>query len=148
MTGRFLGAGDADAARAAGRRMIEWSILAGVVVGLLLAVTSPSLPDLFSDDPEVIALAGFLILLVAALQPLNGLVFALDGILIGAGDMAFLAKAMVFAFLVFAPAILVVLFLDLGIGWVWAAIALLFLARAIPLSARFAGDGWIRLGAD
>jgi putative MATE family efflux protein len=148
MTGRFLGAGDAPAARAAGRRMIEWSVLAGVVVGLLLAATSPSLPDLFSDDPEVIALAGFLILLVAALQPLNGLVFALDGILIGAGDMAFLAKAMVFAFLVFAPAILAVLFLDLGIGWVWAAIALLFLARAVPLSARFAGDGWIRLGAD
>jgi putative MATE family efflux protein len=148
MTGRFLGGGDADAARAAGRRMIEWSVLAGAVVGLVLAATSPLLPDLFSNDPEVVALAGFLILLVAALQPLAGLVFALDGILIGAGDMAFLAKAMIGAFLVFAPAILSVLFLDLGIGWVWAAIAVLFLARGTALSARFAGDGWIRLGAD
>jgi hypothetical protein len=62
--------------------------------------------------------------------------------------MAFLAKAMIAAFLAFAPAILAVLFLDLGIGWVWAAIAVLFLARGAALSVRFAGDGWIRLGAD
>ena len=93
-------------------------------------------------------MAGLPILWVAALQPLNGVVFALDGILIGAGDLAFLAKAMIGAFLVFAPAAIAVLVLDLGIGWVWAALALLFLARAVVLGARFAGDGWVRLGAD
>lgn len=147
MTGRFLGAEDPDAARAAGRRMIEWSILAGIVVGLVLAAVSQVLPDLFTDDPEVIALAGFLLLVVAAMQPLNGLVFALDGILIGAGDLAFLAWAMVGAFITYLPAIVAVLVLGLGIGWVWAAIALLFVARAAVLSVRFAGDGWLRLGA-
>jgi len=147
MTGRFLGAGDADAARAAGRRMIEWSVLAGLVAGVLVAAVSPVLPEVFSDDPNVLDLAAFLLLLVAALQPLNGLVFALDGILIGAGDMNFLAKAMVFAFVVFAPAAVAVLVLDLGIGWVWAALAVLFLARGSVLTWRFAGDGWVRLGA-
>ncbi|HYF45003.1 MAG TPA: MATE family efflux transporter, partial [Acidimicrobiales bacterium] len=109
---------------------------------------SQVLPELFSDDPDVLDLAAFLLLLVAALQPLNGLVFALDGILIGAGDMAFLAKAMVAASLAFAPAAIAVLVLGLGIGWVWAALAVLFLARGSVLSRRFAGDGWIRLGAD
>jgi putative MATE family efflux protein len=148
LTGRFLGGGDADAARASGRRMIEWSVLAGTVVGLVLAAVSRVLPEVFSDDPEVLALAGFLLLCVAALQPLNGLVFALDGILIGAGDLAFLAKAMVIAAAVFVPAAVGVLVLDLGIGWVWAAIALLFVARATVLTARFVGDGWVRLGAD
>ena len=148
MTGRFLGASDGDAARAAGRRMIEWSVVAGVVVGVLLASVSQVLPELFSDDPEVIAIAGFLLLIVASLQPLNGLVFALDGILIGAGDMVFLAQAMIAAFLVFAPVAIAVLLLGLGIGWVWAAIAVLFAARATVLSWRFAGDDWIRLGAD
>ncbi len=148
MTGRFLGAGDAEAARSAGRRMIEWSVAAGVLAGLGLAALSQVLPEVFSDDPDVLALAGFLILCVAALPPLNGLVFALDGILIGAGDMAFLAKAMVAAFLVFAPAAVAVLVLDLGIGWVWASLGLLFLARGTVLTVRFAGDGWIRLGAD
>ena len=148
MTGRFLGGEDAEAARAAGRRMIELSIVAGVVAGVLLASVSQVLPELFSDDPEVVALAGFLLLWVAALQPLNGLVFALDGILIGAGDLAFLAKAMLVALLVFAPAAVAVLVLGLGIGWVWGSIALLMAARGTVLSARFASDRWIRLGAD
>mgnify|MGYP001210286810 CR=1 FL=1 len=148
LTGRYLGAGDAGSARAAGRRMIEWSVVAGVVVGLLLAAVSQVLPDAFTDDPEVLAIAGFLLLWVAALQPLNGLVFALDGVLIGAGDLTFLAKAMVLAFAVFTPAAVAVLTLDLGIGWVWASIALLFVARGAVLTWRFAGDRWLRLGAD
>lgn len=147
MTGRFLGAGDADGARSAGRRMIEWSVLAGVGFGAVLALLQPVLPELFTDDPEVVALAGILIWWVAGLQPLNGLVFALDGILIGAGDLAFLAKAMAVAFAVFAPAALAVLALDLGLGWLWAAIGLLMLTRAAVLGARFHGDAWLVLGA-
>lgn len=148
MTGRFLGAGDGVAARAAGKRMIEWAVIAGVGVGLVLAVLSPVLGELFTDDPAVLALTGALIFYVGLLQPLNGYVFALDGILIGAGDLAFLARAMLVAFLVFAPAAVSVLVFDLGIGWLWIALTLLFLARAVVLGRRFHGDAWIRLGAD
>ena len=148
MTGRFLGAGDAVAARAAGRRMIEWAVVAGVGAGAVLAVLSPVLGEVFTDDPAVLALTGTLILYVAVLQPLNGYVFALDGILIGAGDLAFLARAMLLAFLVFAPAAVAVLVFDLGIDWLWAALALLFLSRAVVLGRRFHGDDWVRLGAD
>jgi Na+-driven multidrug efflux pump len=127
--------------------MVELSVAAGVLAGIALAAVQPVLPELFTDDPAVIALAGFLIWWVAAIQPLNGYVFALDGILIGAGDLAFLARAMLVAFLVFAPAALAVLFLDLGIGWLMAAVVLLFLARAVVLGARFRTDAWLRLGA-
>jgi putative MATE family efflux protein len=147
MIGRLLGAGDGDGARAASWRMIEWSVVAGAALGLLVVVFRPLLPEIFTDDAEVIALTAFLLWWVAALQPLNGLVFALDGILIGAGDLTFLAKAMVAAFLVFAPAALAVLALDLGIGWLWASIGLLMLARGSVLSVRFAGDRWVVLGA-
>jgi putative MATE family efflux protein len=148
MTGRFLGAGDAVAARAAGKRMIEWAVVAGVGAGAVLAVLSPVLGEAFTDDPAVLALTGTLILYVAVLQPLNGYVFALDGILIGAGDLAFLARAMLIAFLVFAPAAIAVLVFDLGIDWLWVALALLFLSRAVILGRRFHGDSWVRLGAD
>ncbi len=148
MTGRFLGAGDAVAARAAGKRMIEWAVMAGVVAGVILAVLSPVLGEVFTDDPAVLALTGTLILYVALLQPLNGYVFALDGILIGAGDLAFLARAMLVAFLAFAPAAVAVLVFDLSIDWLWAAIVVLFLARAIVLGRRFHTDRWMRLGAD
>lgn len=147
MTGRFLGAGEGDEARAAGTRMIELSVLAGVVAAVFVVAVRPVLPELFTDDPEVIALAAFLFWFVAALQPLNGVVFALDGILIGAGDLGYLAVAMGIAFAVFAPAALAVLALGLGIGWLWAAIGLLMTTRAVTLLARFRTDAWIRLGA-
>ena len=78
---------------------------------------------------------------------MNGVVFVLDGVLIGASDMRFLAKAMVGALLVFAPAAAAVLALDLGIGWLWATIGLLMLARLVPLSLRLASDDWVVTGA-
>ena len=77
----------------------------------------------------MVSLAGFLLLFVAALQPVNGAVFVLDGLLIGAGDMAFLAKAMIGAAALTAPVAGAVLVLDLGIGWVWGAVTVLMAAR-------------------
>jgi putative MATE family efflux protein len=146
--GHRLGAGDADGARAAGRRMIEWGLVAGVLVGALMALLQPVLPELFTDDPAVLVLAGFLLWFVAVLQPVNGVVFVLDGILIGAGDLRFLAWAMVGALGAFLPAALAVLVFDLGIGWLWGAIGVLMLARLVALGVRFAGDRWVVLGAE
>ena len=146
ITGLRLGAGDGPGARAAGRRMLEWGVVGGIGAGLLVLVLRPVLPDLFTDDPAVIALATFLLLFVAVLQPVNGAVFVLDGLLIGAGDLRFLAKAMVGSMVVFLPAAGTVLVLGLGIGWLWAAISLFMIARLVPLSWRFAGDAWIVLG--
>jgi len=94
----------------------------------------------------VLGVAGFLLVWVALLQPLNGFVFVLDGILIGAGDMAFLARAMAGAAAVFVPCAIAVAALGLGIGWLWASIGLLMAARGVALGARFAGDRWVVLG--
>ncbi|HET6834771.1 MAG TPA: MATE family efflux transporter [Acidimicrobiales bacterium] len=147
MVGRALGAGDGPAARDAGRRMIEWGVALGALVGVLVAALRTVLPHLFSDDAQVLALASFLLVWVAALQPLNAVAFVLDGVLIGAGDMRFLAWAMIAAAAVFIPAALMVLALDAGIGWLWAALALLMATRASTLLARFASGRWIVLGA-
>src|SRR5690606_5804695 len=131
----------------AGRRMIELGVAAGVMAGAAVALARPWLPHLFSDDPEVVALAGFLLLWVAGLQPVNAAAFVLDGVLIGAGDMRFLAWAMAGAAAVFVPAALAVLATGAGIGWLWAALGLLMATRAGSLLARFAGDRWVVLGA-
>jgi putative MATE family efflux protein len=147
MVGRALGAGDGAGARDAGRRMIEWGVALGALIGVLVAVLRTVLPHLFTDDPEVLALATFLLLWVAALQPVNAVAFVLDGVLIGAGDMRFLARAMIVAAAVFIPAALLVLALDAGIGWLWASLGLLMATRASTLLARFASDRWIVLGA-
>jgi putative MATE family efflux protein len=147
ITGRLLGAGDAERARAAGQRMIGWGVAAGGVFAVVIAVLRPALPTLFTNDQQVIALCAFLLWFVAALQPINAVVFVLDGILIGAGDMRFLAKAMVVAAVVFVPAALAVIALDLGIGWLWGALALLMLTRMVALLLRFITPAWQVTGA-
>ena len=84
---------------------------------------------------------------VAVWQPLNGIVFALDGILIGAGDLRFLAYAMWVASMVLIAGAFSVLWLDLGIGWLWGAIGAWMVARAAALIWRFQTDSWQVTGA-
>lgn len=147
ITGRLLGAGAVDEARGAGRRMIEWGVMSGVVLGAAVVVARPVLPGVFTDDPAVAALAGFLLWWVAVMQPVNGVVFVLDGILIGAGDLRFLAVAMAGAAALFVPAALAVAAADAGIGWLWAVVGLLMAARLATLLARFATPAWSVPGA-
>jgi putative MATE family efflux protein len=147
LVGRLLGAGDAGGARAAGRRMLWWGLVAGAVAGVAIAALRGVLPRLFTDDAAVVAVCATLLVVVAALQPVNALVFVLDGVLIGAGDLRFLARAMVLAAAVFVPAALAVLALDLGVVWLWGAIGLLMAARLAALGARFAGPAWQVTGA-
>jgi putative MATE family efflux protein len=146
MTGHLLGAGDADAARAAGRRLIEWGMLGGIVVAVLIVVLRPWLPHLFSGDPAVTGLIAFLLWWVAVLQPVNAVVFVLDGVLIGAGDQRFLAWAMVAAFAAFAVVAVAVLVLGLGIGWLWGALTVLMTARLVALGVRFQRGRWAVTG--
>lgn len=147
MIGHHLGAGSAGDARVVGRRLLELGVAAGVVLGLLVLLARPWLPKLFSTDPAVVALAGFLLLFVAAMQPINGAVFVLDGLLIGAGDMAFLGRAMWIALAVFAPLALGVAVLGLGIGWLWGALTVFMLARLALLARRWRTDSWAVTGA-
>jgi putative MATE family efflux protein len=148
IVGRALGAGRGEEARAAGRRMIELGVVAGVVLGALVVAVRPVLAGVFSTDADVVALAAFLLWWVALVQPLGGVVFVLDGLLIGAGDTAFLAVAMVVALVAFGAAAGAVLVLDLGIGWLWGALLVLLATRASMLLARFRSGRWVVLGAE
>ena len=143
MIGRFLGANELDHARAAGRRMIEWGLATGLAATIVLLATRPWLPLVFSSDEAVLSLVGFLMLHLAFIQPINGVVFALDGVLIGAGDMRFLAVAMAGAAAVFIPLALWVMAAGAGIGWLWGAMWALMAARLVALLWRFAGSRWL-----
>lgn len=147
MVGRYLGAGSVPEARAAGRRLLEWGVGAGVVLGLAVLLLRPWLPEVFTRDADVIALAGFLLVFVAVMQPVNGAVFVLDGLLIGAGDMAFLARAMWIALAAFVPCAAAVLRFGLGIGWLWGAICVLMAVRLLTLASRWRTDHWAVTGA-
>ena len=145
--GRRLGSGDTEGARAIGRRMIELGVLLGVVLGTAILLLRPWLPALFTEDDGVRDVTAFLLLWVALFQPLNAAVFVLHGILIGSGDMRFLAWSMALAAATFVPAVAAVLVLDLGIGWLWAAITLLMVTRLAFVAWRFSGGAWAVPGA-
>jgi putative MATE family efflux protein len=147
LVGRMLGAGDAAGAHAAAARMIAWSVVAGGVFAVLLLALEPVLPRAFTSDPAVVHAAREVWPLFALMQPLAGAVFALDGILIGAGDTSYLMWSMLAAsFLVFVPIALLALGLDWGIVGVWAGLDALIAARLAFLAPRFAGRRWAVLG--
>lgn len=147
LTGHHLGAGVVEKARGAAGRMIQIDIVVGVIIGALLLAGSQVLPRVFTTDETVLDLAAFLLIWVAVQQPLNGLVFALDGILIGAGDLAWLAGAMVASAVLFAGTVWAIMQSDLGLGWLWAAITLFLATRAVALVVRYRSGAWLVTGA-
>jgi putative MATE family efflux protein len=148
IVGRSLGAGDADEAYRAAKRMIELSIAAGAVFAVVMLALTEVLPRAFTSDADVIGELHKIWPLFALMQPANGAVFALDGILIGAGDTRFLMWGMLAAsLLVFVPIALASLALDFGIVGVWCGLLGLIAARLVTCGWRFRGRRWAIVGA-
>jgi putative MATE family efflux protein len=147
ITGRALGAGDVAGTREATWRMVVWGIGSGVVLGLLVAVARPFVPTLFDANPVVAGELLDLLWVVAILQPIAGVVFVLDGVLIGAGDQRYLAWAGVWTTLAYLPAALVVVVSGSGLVLLWVALGVWMAARMITLGLRAHGTTWLVTGA-
>lgn len=152
LTGKYLGAADAPAVHALTRRLMLWGVVGGAVTGLLLLLASYVIPSAFTPDPVVQEnlRAGLWVLMI--IQPVAGYVFVLDGVLMGAGDASYLARATVLAALITAVPTMWVGLSDLSGPWavaaVWTACMLvLLIARAVTLGHRVRGEAWMRLGA-
>ena len=147
ITGRQLGSGDADAARAATRRMIGWGAGYGALFSLVLIAIRPALPGLFGVSPEVRGLLLNVLLVVIIQQPAAGVVFVLDGVLIGAGDQDYLAVAGLVTLAVFAAAATIVARSDGGLVALWIAYTAWMVARLVTLTLRARGSRWLVTGA-
>ena len=145
--GRYLGADDPQGARAACLRMIQWGFITGVVLGLLVLMTRPLFLPLFTSDTAVHHVALPALVLVAVGQPICGIVFVLDGVLMGAGDGTYLAWAMLLTLAVFAPVALLVPVLGGGLTALWAAMTLMMTVRMLTLWPRARSGRWIVTGA-
>jgi len=146
LVGRELGGGRPERAYDASVRMIALSVATGVVFAVLLVALSGVLPRIFTGDPEVLAQCALLWPIFALMQPLNGAVFALDGILIGASDGPYIAGSMVVAFLACSAALAIVVAGDFGVRGVWAALLLLIVVRLATMGARFLRRRWLVTG--
>ncbi|HEX6517494.1 MAG TPA: MATE family efflux transporter [Nocardioidaceae bacterium] len=152
ITGRYLGAGDTDLTRSVTGRMVRWGLVSGVVTGAGLAALSPFLGTLFTDDRAVRDMLVPVLLVAAAFQPVAGVVFVLDGVLIGAGDGRYLAWGGVVVLAVFAPLALLAAHATVdpatGLLLLWVVFGAAFMcSRAAVLLHRARGDAWMVTGA-
>ncbi|MFJ7591515.1 MATE family efflux transporter [Streptomyces sp. NPDC097617] len=145
--GRYLGANDTEGAKAVCRRMVQWGIASGVVLGLLVVLARPVFIPLFTSDPAVEAALLPALLVVALSQPVSGIVFVLDGVLMGAGDGRYLARAMLVTLAAFAPAALLVPLLGGGLTALWWAMTLMMMVRMVTLRLRAGSGRWLIAGA-
>ncbi|MFE2232515.1 MATE family efflux transporter [Streptomyces sp. NPDC059442] len=145
--GRYLGADDAEGARQVCRRMVQWGVVSGVVLGALVIVARPLFIPLFTSDTAVQDTLLPALLVVALSQPIAGVVFVLDGVLMGAGDGPYLARAMLLTLAVFAPVALLVPVLGGGLTALWWAMTLMMTVRMLTLWLRSRSGRWIVTGA-
>jgi len=148
LIGAALGAGRAEDARVLARRVALIGLACGIGFAVLILAGTDALPRLFTGDPQVRAQARLAWPWFVAMQPLAGVVFALDGVFIGAGDVGYLRNLTIVAALGgFLPMIWLAYGLGLGLGGVWAGLTAFIVIRLVLLLYRLAGDRWAVVGA-
>lgn len=148
LVGESLGAGRVEQARATAWRVTRYGLAAGGLAAVVLLAGYDVIPRLFTSDEAVVAQAHLVWWLFALMQPLAGIVFALDGVLMGAGDVAFLRSLTLTASAVgFMPLLLLTLPLDLGMRGVWSGLVLLIVIRLIGIVWRVHSGRWAVVGA-
>ena len=147
LVGHELGAGRTREVRVVVARMNRWGLGFGVITGVGLLALSPVLAGVFTDDPAVRHALIPALLIAALFQPVAGVVFVLDGVLIGAGDATYLAWASLACTALFLGAVALVLAAGWGLAGLWGAIGMFTLARLVFLWIRARGTAWMRIGA-
>jgi len=148
LIGAALGGGDETLARDIARRVTIAGGISGVLLAVLAAAGSGLVPTWFTPDPAVHDQAAVVWPWFIALLPLAGVVYALDGVLIGAGDVRYLRNVTLAAALGgFLPAIWAAYALDLGLGGVWAGLGVFTLVRLATLLWRLRSSRWAVVGA-
>jgi len=151
LVGAALGASDRAAtarARAVARQVTRYGLVLGVVFAAVFGALAGVLPPVFTPDAAVLAVVPVAWWFFVALQPVAGVVFAVDGVLLGAGDAAFLRTSTLLAAVIgFLPLI----WASLGFGWglagIWSGLSLFMVIRLVAVLTRLRSGRWAVTGA-
>jgi len=132
-----IGMGDMPEAREVSKRLMQVGLGLGIGLSVLYGFGSSALPQLFTDNEDVLISFRDILPVLVLMQPLNALVYVLDGVLVGTKDYKFLAIAM----LISCAATVVILEevgpYDLGLWGVWVGLAVLMGGRLATLAYRY-----------
>lgn len=151
MIGHDLGAGERGQVKRLTWTLVWWGIGLGVILMLIMGALSPFLGRLFVNEFVVLNMLPSAFITMAVFLPIGGLVFVLDGVLIGAGDVKYLAIVGLLPLIAFVGLVVLVLGTGatgaMGVNLLWAAFGGYLVARSVTLVARALTDRWIVLGA-
>ncbi|MEU5840407.1 MATE family efflux transporter [Rhodococcus sp. NPDC047139] len=149
LVGAALGAADKRGASRLAWRVSAWSAVFAGVLAVTFLVGKDVIPNLFTSDAEVLDQIDVAWWFFVAIMPLAGIVFALDGVLLGAGDAAFLRTAtLVSALFGFLPLIWLSLAYDWGLAGIWTGLTVFIMFRMIAVVGRTLSGRWVVTGAD
>lgn len=148
LVGAALGSGDARRARGVAAQVTRYGLVAGMAFGAAFAAVTPLLPRAFTSDQAVLDQIPLAWWVFVAMLPIAGVVFALDGVLLGAGDAAFLRTAtLVSAGLGFLPLVWIAFALGWGLLGIWLALAAFVVLRLAFVLPRARSGRWAVTGA-
>jgi putative MATE family efflux protein len=147
LIGAALGGGAVDRARALAAQVTRYGLILGVAFGVLFAALAGVLPPVFTPDAAVLAVVPIAWWFFVALQPVAGVVFAIDGVLLGAGDAAFLRTwTLAAAVIGFLPLIWASLAFGWGLAGIWSGLAAFMVVRLVAVTVRVRGGRWATTG--
>ncbi|MFN8042065.1 MAG: MATE family efflux transporter [Mycobacterium sp.] len=144
LVGAALGAGRTAHAKSVAWRVTVFSTVAATVLAFAFAVGASVLPSLFTDDRSVLGAIGVPWWFMVAQLPIAGIVFALDGVLLGAGDAAFMRSATLVSALVgFLPLIWLSLVFGWGLVGIWSGLSAFMVLRLGFVGWRAFSGRWV-----
>ena len=147
LVGAALGAGRTAHAKSVAWRVTVFSTMAAGALAAVFAVGAWVLPRLFTDDRSVLAVIGVPWWFLVAQLPVAGIVFALDGVLLGAGDAAFMRTATVVSALVgFLPLVWLSLVFGWGLAGIWSGLSTFMVLRLVFVGWRAVSGRWAVTG--
>ena len=146
LTGAALGAGSARYARTVGTKVTLYSTSFSLALAAVLGLGAGVIPQIFTTSPEVLEVISGPWWVMTFLVIIGGVVFALDGVLLGAGDAAFLRTLTLASVLLgFLPGVWLALVFGTGLTGVWGGIAAFILIRMVGVVWRFYSMRWAQV---
>ncbi|WP_019969723.1 MATE family efflux transporter [Mycobacterium sp. 141] len=147
LVGAALGAGQLDHAKVVAWRVTLFSTAAGAVLAAVFGIGAHVLPTLFTDDRSVLDEIGVPWWFLVAQLPVAGIVFALDGVLLGAGDAKFMRNATLISALAgFLPLVWLSLIFGWGLLGIWAGLSTFMVLRLVFVGWRALSGRWLVAG--
>lgn len=144
MVAQSLGANDVSRAEKAAWQAVKSGLIWMCAMGLIFIVARTSLVQLYTTDPEVVALGGMLLIMIGLMQPFQSLAIVMASALRGAGDTR--ATLLISSFSTWGLRVGLAYVLGIVLGWgmfgIWLGWCADFFTRALLVYLRFRTGKW------